>query len=330
MYLVYLFNKPFPVNTWRWYKLRGIGFGLFVLSFLFLFKPFRLDLYPPLQLLYTSAMYGFVTGFVILTGGYFFIKAIAPRINEEQWTLGKQILLNIILMIGITICNVLVTQWVHQITLPLWWHFNMLKWVLMLGALPIVIAELFSYNYYLQQHVKSAERLSKSIPVSHEAGRQPAERGVHHQLINNIALKQIDTIFSVAEEETKAIFRRRSSLLTLTGDNQNDRLEIPHKSLLAVQALDNYVNIFWEQNGNLQATMLRNTLTNINEQLSDIPCMYRSHRGWLVNTKRVMQVEGNAQGLKLSVDLLPQPVPVSRGNIPGYRQVAEQHLIMQN
>ncbi|MFT3748623.1 MAG: LytTR family DNA-binding domain-containing protein [Agriterribacter sp.] len=329
MYLVHLINKPFPVNTWRWYKLRGMGFGLFVFSFLFLFKPFRLDLYSPLQLLYTSAMYGFVTGIVILTGGYFFIKAIAPRINEEQWTLGKQILLNIILMIGITVCNVLATQWVHQITLPLWWHFNMLKWVVMLGALPIAIAELFSYNYYLRQHVDSAERLSKNIPVSCEGSTQPAEPELNHQLIHNVVLKQFDLVPVVEEKATKTIFRKRSFLLTLTGDNQNDRLEIPHKNLLAVQALDNYVNVFWEQNGNLQTTMLRNTLTNINEQLIDMPCIYRSHRGWLVNINRVIQVEGNAQGLKLSIDLLPQPVPVSRGNIPGYRQVAEmQQMIM--
>jgi hypothetical protein len=43
-----------------------------------------------------------------------------------------------------------------------------------------------------------------------------------------------------------------------------------------------------------------------------------------------MQVEGNAQGLKLLVDLLQQPVPVSRANIAGYRQIAEQHLAMQH
>lgn len=329
MFIVNLFNKPFPLNTWRWYKLRGAGFGLFVFLFLFVFKPFRLDLYPTAQLLYTAAMYGFVTTAVILIGGCFFIKMITPYISEEKWTLGKQVLLNIILMIGITICNIWVTQLVHQITLPLWWHFNMLKWVLMLGALPIAIAELFSYNYYLRQHVKNAVRLSENIspavepPPSHYASLRAG-----HELTNNVFPEP--EAGTVIEKDLKAAYKKRLSRLTLTGENQSDRLEIAHKNLLAVQALDNYVNIFWEDGGKLQTAMLRNTLTNISEQLSEIPCIYRSHRGWLVNTQRVTQVEGNAQGLKLSVDLLPQPVPVSRANITGYRQIAEQHVAMQN
>ncbi|MBN8859036.1 MAG: LytTR family transcriptional regulator DNA-binding domain-containing protein [Sphingobacteriales bacterium] len=323
MYVISLLNKPFPLNSWRWYKWRGIGFGLFVFLFLFLFKPFRLDLYPSFRLFYTAAMYGFVTGAVILVGGSFFIKIIAPYINEEKWTLGKQILLNIVLMTGITIFNILVTQLVHQITLPLWWHFNMLKWVLMLGALPVAIAELISYNYYLRQHVKSAEGLSKNILVTFEKAVSQPE--LSDQLINNIPFRR-DITAAFAEKEIKAVYKKKPSLLILTGENQNDRLEIPHKRLLAVQALDNYVNVFWEQDNKLQSTMLRNTLTNISEQLVGISCMYRCHRGWLVNTQRVVQVEGNAQGLKLSVDFLPQPVPVSRANIAGYRQVAEQHL----
>lgn len=330
MYIINLFNKSFPVNTWRWYKLRGIGFGLFVFSFLFLFKPFRLDLYAPAQLFYTAAMYGFVTGAVILIGGCFFIKVIAPYTNEDKWTLGKQILLNIVLMIAITICNVLVTQLVHQITLPLWWHFNMLKWVLMLGTLPIAIAELFSYNYYLRQHIKSAERLSENVSPAFENKRMPYEALRTGDELINKALLEPDTVNAVIEKEPRAVYKARGSLLTLTGENQSDRLELPCKNLLAVQALDNYVNIFWEHNNKLQTTILRNTLTNISEQLSGISCIYRSHRGWLVNTQRVTQVEGNAQGLKLSVDLLPQPVPVSRANITGYRQIAEQYLAMQN
>jgi DNA-binding LytR/AlgR family response regulator len=226
-------------------------------------------------------------------------------------------------MIGITIFNVLVTQLVHRITLPLWWHFNMLKWVLMLGALPVAIAELISYNYYLRQHVKSAEGLSKNIPVTFKKAVSQPE--LNDQLINNAPFRE-DVASHVAEKEIRAVYKKKPSLLILTGENQNDRLEVPHKHLLAVQTLDNYVNVFWEQDNKLQTTMLRNTLTNISEQLAGISCMYRSHRGWLVNTQRVKHVEGNAQGLRLSVDLLPQPVPVSRANIAGYRQIAEQHL----
>ncbi len=39
-----ILREPFPINTWQWYRLRGIGFGLFVFLFLFLFQPFSLNL----------------------------------------------------------------------------------------------------------------------------------------------------------------------------------------------------------------------------------------------------------------------------------------------
>lgn len=330
MYIINILNKPFPVNTWRWYRVRGIGFGLFVCLFLFLFKPFRLDLYSTLQLFYTSAMYGVITGAVILTGGWIFIKVAVPRINEEKWTLGWQIFLNMILMIGIAICNVLVTQLVHNINLPFWWHLNMLKWVLMLGFFPIAIAELFSYNYYLQQHVKSAALLAQQIPVLPEHVPNKQERLEISTRMLDHALQETDDLVNDYEASDPKDTYTGRQMLILTGENQSDKLTIPYTSLLAVQALDNYVNVFWEKSNTLQTTMLRNTLTNISEQLIDISSIYRSHRGWLVNTQRVSQVEGNAQGLKLSVDLIPQPVPVSRANIAGYRQVAEQHLVMQH
>lgn len=331
MYIINLLSQPYPVNSWRWYRLRGIGFGLFVFLFLFLFKPFRLDLYSSSRLFNTAAMYGFVTSAVIMLGGYFFIKVIVPRINDEKWTLGKQIVLNILLMIGITIFNVWVTQFVHQIRLPLWWHFYMLKWVLMLGILPVVISELLSYNYYLRLHVKKAESLSKKIPVAYTSiSTYQPEPEFGNLVANTIPLKQKSITLPVAERVNNPVFQKKAALIMLIGENQNDQLEIAPYRLIAMQALDNYVNVFWEQNNKLQTTLLRNTLSNITEQLSGIPFMYRCHRGWLVNTQKVQKVEGNAQGLKLTVDFLHQPVPVSRANIAGYRSIAEQYLAMKN
>lgn len=318
-----IINKPFPINTPQRYWLRGAGFGLFVFLFLFLFKPFRLDLYHTPQLLYTAAVYGCITGAVIFLGDLVFIKAIAPHINEDRWTLGRQVLWNMLLMVCIAWLNVYITQLMHNLVLPLWWHFNMLKWVIMLGIFPVVIAELLSYNHYLQQHVKSAANLS-------QLAQQP-----RHLL----SLRTIGNTGSTSDKKfpvgtaTGGVLKTTgdewgSPTFILTGENQGDKLELDVYNLLAVQALDNYVNVFWEESGCLQTTMLRNTLTNIVEQLNAVSGIYRSHRGWLVNTLRVNRVEGNAQGLRLSVDLMQQQVPVSRGNITGYRRLAENRNMM--
>lgn len=318
-----IIKKPFPINTRQRYWLRAAGFGLFVFMFLFLFKPFRLDLYNTSQLLYTAAVYGFITGGVIFLGDFTFIKAIAPHINEDKWTLGKQILWNMLLMVCIAWLNVYVTQLMHNMVLPLWWHFNMLKWVIMLGVFPVVIAELLSYNHYLQQHIKSALKLSQLVQQpQHSRPLQTVKNAgsTSNKIFPGAGTS--DALIVIEKEDEQKV------TCVLTGENQADKLELSEYSLLVVQALDNYVNVFWEEAGCLKTTMLRNTLTSIVEQLNGASGIYRSHRGWLVNTRRVNRVEGNAQGLRLSVDLMQQQVPVSRGNISGYRRLIENQNMM--
>lgn len=325
-----IFHKPFPLNTWRWYSQRGIGFGLFVFLFLFLFKPFYLHLYGPIQLLYTAATYGVITGMVIFTGGWIFMKWMVPRIPEEKWTLGKQIAWNMLLMICIALLNTWVTQLLHQVSLPLWWYFSMLKWVLMLGIFPVVITELLSYNHYLRRNIRNASELSQMVQQIPPATDQKFVNPVRHSLKLLRPYNDLSGAgYHTAGIEKSTGFPNHS--LVLTGENQGDRLNITGNSLLAVQALDNYVNVYWEQNGELQTSMLRNTLTNIAGQLNGASYVYRSHRGWLVNTKKVTKVEGNAQGLRLFVSLMPQLIPVSRANIAGYRKLAEwQHATLSN
>jgi hypothetical protein len=322
-------NQPFPINTWRRYWLRGVGFGLFVFLFLFLFQPFQLDLYPTWQLLYTTAVYGVVTGIVIFTGSFLLIRIIAPYINEERWTLGKQILWNTLLMLVIALLNVLATQLMVGVAIPLSFYFTMLKWVFMLGVLPIAFAELLTYNHFLSSHIKSASQMSQLVAKSS---------------LTKVADKKLDlpsftSDLEFSNNQKPAIDQATkpnkifvpSSDLVLTGENQHDNLKLSARNLLAVQSLDNYVNIFWDCQGNLKSSMLRNTLTNIADQVNELPYIYRSHRGWLVNTRRVKRVEGNAQGLKLSVELLEQQIPVSRANIAGYREVAEfENLTINN
>ncbi|RYY11529.1 MAG: hypothetical protein EOO04_35075 [Chitinophagaceae bacterium] len=325
-------HQPFPINTWRRYWLRGVSFGLFVFLFLFLFKPFRLDFFPTPRLLWTSAVYGLTTGLVIFSGSFILIKVIAPLINESRWTLGKQILWNSFLMVIIALMNVLVTQLMHGIVLPIEWYFTMLEWVFMLGVFPVAIAELITYNHFLRRHLKTAGEVSQWLqrhefdpkgsstkevrPVTAMPQRNAADRSLTEQgSSNEISLDQNNSADQDPPAKTyipvqlaNGSWRRtqRETItmdpkLELTGENQGDKLCLDRSGLIAVQALDNYVNIFWESDGRLQTTMLRNTLTNICLQLKDLTNIYRTHRGWLVNTGKVIKVDGNAQGLKLTV-----------------------------
>ncbi len=325
-----ILNKPFPINTWRWYRLRSLCFGLFIFLFLFLFRPFSLHLLGTMMLLYTSLVYGCITFLVLLTGGFAFIKLIIPRMTEDRWTLGRQILWNIALMVCIATLNVFVIQFIYGLPAqPLLVYGIMLKWVIMLGVFPIVIADLISYNYFLQRNLKSARQLSQLLPPlpPSEEGMQVTAfftpTGEKNNREMTAAITELPDQPDQVEKNTTALPTSRprlTSKVCLIGENQGDKLEIAISDLIAAQALDNYVHIFWEKEGCLQTTLLRNTLTNIALQLENREDIYRTHRGWIVNKKQVLAVDGNAQGLKLTVRLMQLKVPVSRGQIAGYRQ----------
>lgn len=309
-----ILHQPFPLNDWLWFRQRGIGIGMFIFLFLLLFKPFSLHLYDHAQLLYTAIIYGSVTSLVIIGSGYVFVNMITPRIKEESWTLGKQIVFNVLLVIGITLANIVVAQMIHHTLLPLWWYFSMLKWVMMLGVIPITISELISYNRYLRRHLSSARMISDMLDdIKAENNENPTRPASAPETVTNENDPVVTNLYRSSVDE-----------IMVTGENYGDRLALPGDKLLAVQALDNYVNIFWEEHRTLQTTLIRNTLTNVAEQLKDAPFIYKTHRGWLVNTNRVHKVEGNAQSLKLQVDLLLLPVPVSRSNISGFRQLCNR------
>ncbi len=313
-----ILNQPFPINDSLWFRQRAAGFGLFVFFFLLLFQPFSLHLYNIRQLLFTALIYGSISFITIWSSGFVFDHIITPQMKEESWTLGKQIVFNILLMICITLCNVFATQVMHGIRLPLWWYFSMLRWVIMMGVIPIVVSELIAYNWHLRKHLNNARQITTAIEEVQISVKNKNASPSHTDLPARI------TIAADIDQSTVERSVSPSNEIVITGENYGDRLVLPVEKLLAVQALDNYVNIYWEEHGILQTTLIRNTLTHVAEQLKNISCIFKSHRGWLVNIHRVQKVEGNAQSLKLHVALLSATVPVSRSNISSYRLLYKQ------
>jgi Response regulator of the LytR/AlgR family len=100
--------------------------------------------------------------------------------------------------------------------------------------------------------------------------------------------------------------------LSLAGENQNERLALEAGQLAYVAAQDNYVQVFYWENGALKSPMLRATLRRIEEQLAEYPMFFRCHRTFLVNFDQVEKISGNAQGYRLHLENIAETIPVSR------------------
>ncbi len=74
----------------------------------------------------------------------------------------------------------------------------------------------------------------------------------------------------------------------------------------------NYVVFYLQREGRLRKEIIRNSITNIEIQLSSIAWIMRVHRAYIINMKRVKAKKGNMLGYRLKLEGADVEIPVSR------------------
>ena len=72
------------------------------------------------------------------------------------------------------------------------------------------------------------------------------------------------------------------------GENEGDYLEIGLDQLLFVQSSGNYIEVVYKVGGHVNKSILRNSLSNAEELLSDQPCTFRCYRNSLAQTPMII------------------------------------------
>lgn len=256
--------------------------GLCVFGVLTLFKPFNLHEVSQVELFRLALIYALTASVVSA-----FVVVVLPLFlpfffNDRHWTVLHEIGSYLFLVVLITLGNSILNVFVHQAGFSFNAFITMLGMVLSVATVPITLGVLVKQK-----------RLSTKF-----------ER----------AALDTDTFLEPVKGKAQFDKTRAAEInpVALTGNNKNEQLEIQSNNLLLITASDNYVEIWFLENGKIQKRLFRNTLKSIQESLTSYPEFYRSHKTHLVNLKNVVGVKGNAQGLKLQVSGLPELVPVSR------------------
>lgn len=116
--------------------------------------------------------------------------------------------------------------------------------------------------------------------------------------------------------------------MRLTGQNAEESLSLLPEQLLYLHAAGNYVEIFYRSGQEIKKALFRTTLSALEQELGICP-VARCHRSYLVNLEKVIQVSGNAQGYRLHLLGVAQPIPVSRQQstniLAGINSLADAH-----
>lgn len=94
--------------------------------------------------------------------------------------------------------------------------------------------------------------------------------------------------------------------------NKSEKIKLVFNEIIMLRSADNYVEIFWEKQGEISKKLIRQTLKNIENSLKNYKDIIRCHRTCLVSTNYISKLNVYPQGYKLKMKYIDDEAPVSR------------------
>jgi len=108
-------------------------------------------------------------------------------------------------------------------------------------------------------------------------------------------------------------------------DLKNETFSFSENDFIYAIADGNYTDISYLDENTLKKVTYRVTLSSFETQLKEVSSIVRCHRSYMVNLKKVKNISGNAQGLKLELIKQSEIIPVSRKYIPIVKQFFQKN-----
>ncbi len=278
------FNQPFPdKDSFKKSLLTILWVGVFIVLFLLLIRPFGIE-GPWADLVWVSVGFGAVT--VVFGWLFEFGTRYIFKIQTfgPSWTLGKWMLMATVLIVWIAIGNYLFVNWLSNWRSLGYFNFlRMIGYTSLIGIFPVALSGILIQLRATQQNEESAVDLSKHLHPKKE------------ELTEQIEL----------EDE----------------NGLTHALEV--RDVRYIEALQNYVSVWYMSEGTLRKEIIRATLLSTEEKFAATDVV-RCHRSYLVNVDCIEKVSGNAQGLRLQLQsVVEQEIPVSRSFISKIRELLD-------
>ena len=275
---MYLFNwikNPyFFINSTKLNLLISFGCGFFIFVFLYTFQPFGIHLLKNNIFLYTLG-FGLVT-FCIQSFFFLFLPFVFKDFfNDENWTVGKNILFLFSLILSISFGN---------------WYYNCMVQDTDSIAL-LSLQNFFGYTFAI-----SILPITLFTYISEKLYR------IHRQNISKkIMESKVDFKDVIVNEK-----------ITVFAENKRDSISFNISDLIYITTQGNYASFYCCDENGLKEMVLRNSLIRIANQLQDFTNIKRCHKSYIINKTHMNAISGNARGYYLESDLLSIKIPISR------------------
>ena len=278
--LTYL-NQPFPKLESRWKLI--ILISLFVALFLIIFQPFGINLMKSNHKIIVLSGYGLVT-FIALFINIILIENIFPKLfDERNWKIWKEFLWLMWVIFSIGLGNAFYTDYlINYLDSGFQFFLTFQFFTLVIGLIPVSILIITKQKYLLKKFIISANDLNKSI--DHEKSE------IHD-----------------------------SKIIQFFADNEKDSVSFSSADFYFIESSGNYVEISFLKDAKIVRKTYRSTLKRALDFFNNTPEVIQCHRAFIVNTAKIIKIQGNSQGLRLNLENCDTEVPVSRGFVNSVR-----------
>ncbi|MDR2913639.1 MAG: LytTR family transcriptional regulator [Tannerella sp.] len=256
---------------------------LLVLFLIAALKPFGIAKASMIEylLILISTAVGVISGMLI--AHYLIPSLFKSYYASENWTIGKDILHIVfsVFVVGITngavhgICQVLYQDASMQNFTNVFTELFVAA--LILSPVPVFVLAIMNYNRSLAFSLNQMQGL-------------------------NALLVKKDNGDSASEND---------ALLTIAGDTK-EQVILPADAIRFIEACGNYIKINYLEDNNSQQKILRTTIRQVENILTDYSFIIRCHRSFLVNIHHVAEVKGNSKGYRFIIRYTNQKIPISR------------------
>ncbi|MCJ8290246.1 MAG: LytTR family transcriptional regulator [Crocinitomicaceae bacterium] len=269
----------------RW--LLSIGIPLFVFVFLAVFRPFELYEKVSIHPIAASVCFAFITFIYVFIMLFGWLKYLSNRLGDK-WTIGYELCATLLTVTCIGITNHLIMKFIVSPEIYLSHSasnafFLSMRMTYSVAALPVALLLFISVNQL---------NLRKKTLHSNKNGFQE-------------------------ENPSESI-----NMIVENGQSKENSIELNSDTFLYAKAAGNYVEFYSKENGIIQKDMQRITLAKLETIFlkKAFPTL-KTHRGYIINTKKVLSYEGNSQGYLLNFGDKLEKVPVSRKQITDFDRV---------
>jgi len=261
--------------------------ALFVFGFTALYKPFNTHPARAWSFEATMALYSLLSGVLIFVS-IKILKTIKGLSNSDDWTIGKEILSVFIVLFVLGIA-IYLFGFIIESSAPRWnipTFLNSFVAALLTGIIPLAFFSSVNYRYLFPER------------INHNEGHIPA---------------------TGLEPQTP------EDLIQINSQLKKEELSFYPSQLLYAESDGNYVVFYLTMNGVVKKEIIRNSIYNIEQQLSGIPYFLRIHRAFIVNLKKVRSKQGNTLGYVIKLAETELKIPVSRKNTRIFNKLSAQY-----